>query len=239
MTGQTILPALLAIGLGALWAFAGYRLFTIALGVFGFLAGFALSSLLVPRLISGGSDLVGVIVGVIAGIVVALLARYLFHLAVTLLAGIVVAWAAAAAATALGAEPSLIPVVTVVGGIAGALLAAMLQAPKWLVVAVTSIGGAAAMVAGGLVLSGRVQSAAFTAGLTGAWEGLRPGPELILLGFDGLQRLLARVVTVPVEILTAEPIHGVAIICLAVLGAFVQARGLGLVPGRRMVTRTA
>lgn len=235
MTGQTLLFASLALGLGALWTFAGYRFFIALLAVGGFLAGFGLVTTLAPTFIPGASDTAGLVAGGVVGIVVALLARHLFHLGVSLLAGILAAWATTAAATAFGVEPALIPVVAAVGGIVGAVLAALLQAPKWLVVGLTSATGAGSVVAGALILTGRVQPSDFMAGA----ERLRFGPESILLGVDGLRAVLTRALTAPAEVLTAEPIAQVAIVALAVLGVFIQARGLGLLGRRRMVLRSA
>ncbi len=235
MTGQTLLFASLALGLGALWTFAGYRFFILLLAVGGFLAGFGLGSTLAPTLLPGASETAGWVVGGIVGILIALLARHLFQLGVTLLAGLLAAWATAAAAAAFGVEPALIPVVAAVGGIVGAMAAAILQAPKWLVVGLTSMTGAGSIVAGVLVLTGRVQPSDF---LVGA-ERLRLGPESFLLGVDGLRAAITRALTAPAEVLLAEPIAQVAIVALAVLGVFIQARGLGLLGRRRMVLRSA
>lgn len=237
MTGQTILFSLTALGLGALWCFAGYRFFIVLLAVGGFLVGFALGSTLAPGLVGSGGDpqVVGWIAGGIVGLAVAALARYLFHLGVSLLAGALAAWAVTAVAANVGVEAALIPIVAVVGGIVGAILAAVIQAPKWLVVGLTSLSGAAVMVAGGLVLVGRVEPAAFWS----AAQGLRLGPESILFGLDTLRARVMSAFMAPVDVLGAEPAGQVAIIALTVLGVSVQARGLGLLPVRRLVPRSA
>lgn len=238
MTGQTILFVALAIGLGGLWAFAGYRAFILLLAIAGFLAGFGLGSALAPVLLPNGPDGAAVVVGIVAGILVALFARHLFHVGVSLLAGLLGAWGVTVLAGPLGVEPSLVPIVALVAGIVTAVLACVIQASKWLVIALTSIAGAASIVAGGLVLAGRVQPSDFWAGAAGL-TGLRFGPELIVLGPEGIVRTVVRVITVPADILASQPVAIAAIIAVALLGAFFQARGLGLLPGRALVPRAA
>jgi hypothetical protein len=142
-----VMPAAILLLVGGLLAcFAGYRLFKVVLGVYGFVLGALIGSSAV------GSDsttwmLVAVLVGGALGALALILAYF---------AGVALVGAGAAALllhfalAAFGREPHIALVVAV--AVAGAIVAMMLQ--RYVIVLTTAFGGAWTVLVGGLALGG-------------------------------------------------------------------------------------
>ena len=140
-------PAAIVLVLGGLLScFAGYRVFRIVLGIYGFILGALIASSFM------GTDqtlwmIVAAIVGGIAGAAILILA---YFVGVALIGAGVGALAANAIWAALGREPRHL--VVIVLAITGALCALALQ--RYVIIVSTAFGGAWTTIVGGLALAG-------------------------------------------------------------------------------------
>jgi hypothetical protein len=138
-------PAAIILVLGGLLAcFAGYRVFRIVLGIYGFILGALVASSAM------GADqtwhmVAGAIVGGLIGAVILILA---YFVGVALIGGALGALVANLAWAAFGREPGL--VVVIIFAIAGALGALALQ--RYVIVVSTAFGGAQTAVVGAAAL---------------------------------------------------------------------------------------
>jgi hypothetical protein len=142
---QTPAAVILLAG-GLLSCFAGYRVFRIVLGFFGFVIGALLTSSIM------GTDqtlwmIGGAIVGGIAGAVI-LVAAY--FVGVALIGAGIGALAVNLIWASLGREPHI--VIVIMFAIAGALAALALQ--RYVIIGATAFGGAWTTIVGGLALMG-------------------------------------------------------------------------------------
>jgi hypothetical protein len=170
---EVILMATLAAGLGIVLCLWGYRIFLVMLPIFGFFAGFWLGAEAVALIFGAGflGTVTGWVVGFILGLVVAVLS-YLFYI-------VGVALVALAAGAALGAgimgaigfdSGLLLLIVEIVSAVVVAGLTLVFNLQKYVIIAITALAGANAIVLSPLLLSGRVT----LAGLSGAGSAIRP-----------------------------------------------------------------
>lgn len=151
--------AVLLLG-GLLACFAGYRLFRIVLGVFGFFIG----AFVTTSLLGTSSTLVYVAAAIVGGVVGALLMYAAYFVGVGLVgAGLAalalnVAWHAAK-----GEPPTVVLVVVCVLGALGALSVA-----RYVVIFGTALGGAWTAIFGGLAVAGNSAAKHAVTG-TGTW----------------------------------------------------------------------
>jgi hypothetical protein len=159
MSLDTLVVALVAILIGAGLVAAGYRFFLVLLPLFGFVAGFYVGSAAVTAIFGNGflSEITGWVVGFIGGIAFGLLSYFFFIVGVIILAASLGASIGAALASALGLGNVLEFLLAAIGAIALAGAAVVLAVPKYLVIAVTAIIGAATVVAGVLLLFGTIK----------------------------------------------------------------------------------
>jgi len=154
------LPAaiLLVLG-GALSCFAGYRLFKIVLGIYGFVLGAMLASSTM-----GVTNSTGMIVAsLVGGICGALLLMFAYFIGIALVGaglGALVAHVAWSSLGRTGDPPALAVVVLSIVGSVGAMF---LQ--RYVIVVATAFGGAWTVIVGGLAIAGdRGAARAATAG---------------------------------------------------------------------------
>ncbi len=166
MTLETLVVAIVALLIGAGLVVAGYRFFLLLLPLFGFVAGFYVGSAAITAIFGNGflSDVTGWVVGFIGGVAFALLSYFFFIIGVIILAASVGAAVGAAVMNALGIGGLLEVLVAAAGAIVLAGAAIVLAVPKYLVIALTAIIGAATAVAGVLLLFGTVKLGAFQQG---------------------------------------------------------------------------
>jgi hypothetical protein len=157
-----LLVALIAIGIGALALFAGYRLWLTLLPIFGFFVGFVAGTQLVSVLLGDGflQNVLGIVAGIALAIGFAVLAIVWWW------AGVVVSIGGFGFAVgygilpALGIEPGIVSVLL---GLAVATLfavaAIVLRLPRALVIVATSLWGAGAVLAGILLILGQIDVA--------------------------------------------------------------------------------
>jgi hypothetical protein len=145
---------------------AGYRFFLVLLPLFGCVAGFYVGSAAVTAIFGNGflSEITGWVVGFVGGIAFGLLSYFFFIVGVIILAASLGASIGAALASALGLGNVLEFLLAAIGAIALAGAAVVLAVPKYLVVAVTAIIGAATVVAGILLLFGTIKLPALQKG---------------------------------------------------------------------------
>ena len=142
---QTPAAVILLLG-GLLSCFAGYRVFRIVLGIYGFILG----ALFASGIAGAESTMWMIVAAVGGGIVGALILIAAYFVGVALLGAGIGALAASVIWAALGREPGAI--VVIVFAIAGALAALALQ--RYVIVGATAFGGAWTIIVGALALTG-------------------------------------------------------------------------------------
>ena len=163
----TIFIGLLIILIGAVFCLFGYRLFIYLLPVWGFVAGFLMGAQGVATIFGEGflATLTGWAVGVLFGLFVALVSYFLFEFAIYLFATTFGLAVGAGIMYALGIESGLlVAIAALVGAIVLIVLVAFLDVKKWLIVVLTALGGAAAILAGILTVLGKVSLTGYQAG---------------------------------------------------------------------------
>jgi len=138
--------ALVLLAGGIISCFAGYRVFRIVLGIYGFIIG-----ALVASSAMGTEHTAWMIVGaIVGGVVGALVLIAAYFVGVALLGAGVGALAASLIWAGLGREPGA--VVVIVFAIVGALAALALQ--RYVIIGATAFGGAWTIIVGALALEG-------------------------------------------------------------------------------------
>ena len=200
-----LLVGVLAILIGLLSCFAGYRIFVLLLPVWGFVVGFLLGANAVVEIFGTGflQDVVGIVVGIIGGAVVAAIAYIWWWLAVVVaIAGLGYA-VGYAILPALGIEAGLLSVLLGLAVAAAfAAAAVILRLPRAIVIVLTALWGAGAAVAGVLLMLGQI--------------------ELEQIGYGGVDAALSQ-----------SPLWSAIWLALAIAGAVSQAtafRDFELVP---------
>jgi hypothetical protein len=161
---KDLLFALIAGGLGAVLLFAGYRFGRVIIPLWGLFAGFALGASAASDALGGAfiGTTVGIVLGLVVGLVFAVFAYFFYSLAVVLLGATVGYWIGSGFVTLLGFHKGFLA--AVVGITIGAIFcvaALVLNAPKYFLIAVTSLGGSVAVVGGILLLLNKIQLDAF------------------------------------------------------------------------------
>jgi hypothetical protein len=142
---QTPAAVILLVG-GLISCFAGYRVFRIVLGIYGFILGALLASGM-----AGPENTFWMIVAALAGGVIgALILIAAYFVGVALLGAGIGALTASLIWAALGREPGAI--VVIVFAIIGALGALALQ--RYVIIGATAFGGAWTIIVGALALTG-------------------------------------------------------------------------------------
>lgn len=169
---RVLIPGLLALIIGIAFCFAGYRFFRILIAIWGFVVGFLLTTQAFT--FSAGNHFLAsaivLIVAIVVGLILAALAYYLYVAAVVILAASVGFWVGTGIMTALGFAPHNI-ITLLVGVILAVILAILtlaLNLTKILIIISTALGGAGTLVAGILLLTGKISLNALSLGIVGA-----------------------------------------------------------------------
>jgi hypothetical protein len=170
MSIEGIIVGLLAIGVGAAWAFFGLRVFTILLPIWAGFAGLLIGAQLGQDLFGQGffATIVSWGIGIVVAIAFAVISFFWYYAAVTLAVGVLGYTIGVGFMAWLGIGDGFIA--TLIGLVLGGLFAAaafVLGVPAWLVVIVSAISGAAAVVNGVLLFLGRIQLDDLQSGLLG------------------------------------------------------------------------
>ncbi len=170
---NTILIALFALVLGALFLLWGYRVFLVMLPIWGFFAGFWLGAQTTSLLFGAGflATTTGWVVGFFIGLLFALLS-YLFYLVgVALVAASVGAALVTGFLSLFGLETGLLVfLAALVGAVVVAGLTLVFNLQKYVIIILTAVGGANSLVLSVLLLFGRVTPD----DLTAAGNAIRP-----------------------------------------------------------------
>ena len=142
---QTPAAIILVVG-GLLSCFAGYRVFRVVLGFFGFVLG----ALLTSSVMGTDQTVWMVVAAIVGGIVGALILVAAYFVGVALIGAGVGALVVNLIWASLGREPHL--VIVILFAIAGALAALALQ--RYVIITATSFGGAWTTIVGALALLG-------------------------------------------------------------------------------------
>jgi hypothetical protein len=142
---QTPAAVILLVG-GLLSCFAGYRVFRIVLGVYGFILG----ALLASSVMGTDQTFMMVMAAIAGGIVGALILIAAYFVGVALIGAGLGALAANLIWAMFNHEPGIVPVILF--SIAGALGALALQ--RYVIIVATAFGGAQTAVVGGAALMG-------------------------------------------------------------------------------------
>ena len=172
MVFQDFLIGLLILVVGAAFCFAGYRFFRILIAIWGFFAGFNLGASGMAALFGQNflGTVTGWVLGIVVGLVIAMLAYFLYYFAIVVL-GASVGYAIGSGlmgAIGLNNPGFLSVIVGVVLAVILTILVLALNLPKLLIMVLTAIGGAAAIVSGFLLLFGQIPLAALQYGFAAA-----------------------------------------------------------------------
>jgi hypothetical protein len=170
---EVILMATLAAVLGLVLCLWGYRIFLVMLPVFGFFAGFWLGAEAVALIFGTGFlvTVTGWVVGFILGLIVAVLSYLFYFVGVALIALAVGAALGAGVMGALGFDSGLLVlVVVIVSALVVAGLTLLFNLQKYVIITLTALGGANAIVLSPLLLFGRVSLAS----VSGAGSAIKP-----------------------------------------------------------------
>ena len=163
---------------GAAFCFVGYRFFRILIAIWGFFAGFNLGTAAMTALFTNSPFLgttTGIVLGLVIGVVFAALAYFFYYIAVVLLGASIGYSIGTGLMAAIGLNPSgfVSVIIGIVVAVVLALIILLFNLPKLLIMVFTAIGGAVAMVAGVLMLFGKIHYAGLQYGVAVAVAELR------------------------------------------------------------------
>jgi Domain of unknown function (DUF4203) len=154
-----ILIALVAAVIGLAFAFGGWRFFLLLLPFWGLLVGFNVGTDVVTALFSDGTfaTLLSWVVGIVFAVAFALFSYLYYYAAIALLGGAVGYVIGSSAWGIIGNEYGLIAfVIGIAVGAIVAIAVIALNVPRLLVIVLTGLGGAAAVLAGWFILTGQI-----------------------------------------------------------------------------------
>ena len=167
-TLQFPVAVLLLLG-GLVACFAGYKLFRIVLGIYGFILG----ALLATTIVGAGNAGSLILAAVVGGLIGAVVLNFAYFLGVVLVGAAVGAMVATMLWGRAGAEPHVL--VVILFAVVGAVGAMLLQ--RFVIIVGTGFGGAWTALVGGLALLGdRAAQAAASANTVWVVYPLDPAP---------------------------------------------------------------
>jgi len=197
MTFELFCVGLLALFVGLAVCFNGYRWFLILLPIWGFFFGFGLGAQTLQAIFGVGfvATVTSWVLGFLVGLVFAVLSYLFYAIGVALFAGSFGYALGVGLMGAIGIQFGLLVwLVAIVLGIIVAAVTILLNIQKWVIIFITSFGGAG-VIAGtiGLLFSGANSTAAmsenpFRAAIHGSWLLILLFLVLGVLGFIGQWR---------------------------------------------------
>ena len=151
--------AVVALAVGAAFCFGGFRFFLLLLPLWGFLVGFNVGTEAMQALFGDGTfaTVTSWAVGLILALVFAIGSYLYYWLAIALLGGGVGYALGVSVWGLIGSETGVIAfVIGIIVGAVFAIAVLALNVPKYLVIVLSALGGAAAIVAGWFVLVGTI-----------------------------------------------------------------------------------
>ena len=171
MSIEGILVGLLAIGVGAAWAFYGLRFFAILLPIWAFFFGLTAGIAFAGQIFSDGA--IGTVlswgIGLVFGLVLAAISYFWYYAAVTIAVGALGYLLGAGLVAVVFADAGILQFIA--GIVVGAIFAVgafVLAFPAVLVIVVSAASGAVAVVNGVLIALGTIKLAALDDGVFGS-----------------------------------------------------------------------
>ena len=161
---KEVLFALLAGGIGVLLLTAGYRFARILIPIWAFFAGFSVGAAVFADAANTGfiTTTLGWVIGLIVGLVFALFSYFFYSLAVVLLGATTGYWMGTAFMSWIGFSKGFLSAVVGISlGVVFAIATIGLNVAKYLLIVLTSIAGATAVIGGILVLFNKIELSAF------------------------------------------------------------------------------
>jgi hypothetical protein len=149
--------------------FAGFRVARILIPLWGLFAGFAVGGAVASDMSSTPflGATVGIFVGLCVGLLLAVFAYLYYWAAVLVLAGGIGYWIGSGFLLWLGFSPGILSALVGLGlGIAFAMFALFVDVPRYVLIVLTSMAGAVALVGGALVLFNQMPIEAFSYAVT-------------------------------------------------------------------------
>ncbi len=156
---QILIAVLFALLLGAGFCFFGYRIFLVMLPIWGFFAGFWIGAEATALIFGAGflGTTTGWVVGFVVGLVTSLLSYLFYFIGVALVAAGFGAALGSGFMALLGFNGGfLVAIVAIVCALIIAGITLIFNLQKFVIIAITAIGGANAILLSGLLLFGRV-----------------------------------------------------------------------------------
>ncbi|HEY6570703.1 MAG TPA: DUF4203 domain-containing protein [Candidatus Limnocylindrales bacterium] len=154
-----LLMAILAVVIGLAFCFGGWRFFLLLLPIWGFVVGFGLGTEMMRNLFGDGTfaTITSWIVGFVIAVVFAVLSYLYYYAAIAILAGTVGYALGASAWGIIGNEQGVIAfVIGLAVGVVFAIAVLALNVPRYLVIVLTGLGGAAVILEGWFLLIGKI-----------------------------------------------------------------------------------
>ncbi len=156
-----LIIAIVALVIGAAFTLGGWRFFLLLLPIWAFVVGFNVGTDAVSAIFGDGTfaTVTSWVVGLVLALVFAIFSYLYYYIAVAVLAGAVGYAIGSGAWGMIGNEYGVVAfVIGLVLAVVVAAVALVLNVPKYLVIALTSLGGAATVLAGWFILIGEVPS---------------------------------------------------------------------------------
>jgi hypothetical protein len=171
MSLEGIVVGLLAILIGAAWATYGLKAFFILLPIWAFFVGLLAGANWGAEFLGEGflGTVTSWVIGLVFGIVLALFSYFWYYAAIAIFGGVIGYTLTAGLFGAIGFDGFLTIVIGLIVGVLFAIGVILLAVPVYVVIFLTAISGAAAIVNGVLILLGQIQIDDIDSGLT---EGL-------------------------------------------------------------------
>jgi hypothetical protein len=170
---QVIFGALFALLVGAAFSLWGYRIFLVLLPIWGFFAGFWLGAHGITMLFGDGflATTTGWIVGFVTGFLLAIFSYLFYALGVAVIAGVIGYAIGSGMMAAMGLTAGwVLFIVGVTVAVMVIALTLFLNLQKYVIITLTALGGANAILLGVLLLFNRVS----LTGLRGAGNAIQP-----------------------------------------------------------------
>jgi len=154
-----LLMAVLAVVIGLAFCFGGWRFFLLLLPLWAFVVGFGLGTEAMRSLIGDGTfaTVTSWVVGFVLALVFAVLSYLFYYAAIAIMAGTIGYAIGASAWGIIGNEQGVIAFgIGLVVAVVFALAVLALNVPRYLVIVLTGLGGAAAVLEGWFLLIGKV-----------------------------------------------------------------------------------
>jgi hypothetical protein len=156
-----LIIAIVALLIGAAFTLGGWRFFLLLLPIWAFVVGFNVGTDAVSAIFGDGTfaTVTSWLVGFILALIFAIFSYLYYYLAVAVLAGAVGYAIGSGVWGLIGNEYGVIAfVIGLVLAVVVAAATLLLNVPKYLVIVLTSLGGAATVLAGWFILIGKVPS---------------------------------------------------------------------------------